>query len=197
MERVEQQHASHDTSVEAQDQTLRAEVLAAAVLRGQFTLRSGKISSYYVDKYRFQVRPQLLRRVAARLADLVPAQTQVLAGVELGAVPLVTAVSLHTGLPFVIVRKGAKEYGTANLIEGVLEPGSAVTIVEDVFTTGGQALQSAEKVEQSGGRVVRIAVVLDRGEGGIEAVRARGYDAQALFTLLPGELESDTPATSW
>ena len=172
-----------------EDTALRSDVLAAAVLRGQFTLRSGKTSSYYVDKYRFQVQPALLRRVAARMSDLIPAETQMLAGVELGAVPLVTAVSLHTGLPFVIVRKGAKEYGTANLIEGVLEPGSAVTIVEDVFTTGGQALLSAEKVEQSGGKVIRIAVVLDRAEGGIEAVRARGYDAEALFTLKPGELE--------
>ncbi|MCL6432263.1 MAG: orotate phosphoribosyltransferase [Anaerolineae bacterium] len=188
MERVEQQHASHDTSVEAQDQTLRAEVLAAAVLRGQFTLRSGKISSYYVDKYRFQVRPQLLRRVAARLADLVPAQTQVLAGVELGAVPLVTAVSLHTGLPFVIVRKGAKEYGTANLIEGGDIAGRAVTLVEDVCTTGGAALAAAEKIARAGGRLLRIVTVIDRGEGGIDRERAAGYDAVALFTLSPEDL---------
>jgi orotate phosphoribosyltransferase len=173
----------------ATDAALRDDVLAAAVLRGQFVLRSGKTSSYYVDKYRFQVRPELLRRVAASLAELIQAQTQVLAGVELGAVPLVTAVSLHTGLPFVIVRKEAKEHGTANLIEGVLEPGSLVTIVEDVFTTGGQALASAEKVERSGGTVIRIAVVLDRGEGGLAAVRAAGYDAEALFTLSPGELD--------
>jgi orotate phosphoribosyltransferase len=189
MERLEQHETAQNAPKEAEDAALRADVLAAAVLRGSFTLRSGKISSYYVDKYRFQVRPELLRRVAARLSDLLPPETQVLAGVELGAVPLVTAVSLHTGLPFIIVRKGAKEYGTANLIEGVLEPGSAVTIVEDVFTTGGQALASAEKVEQSGGRVLRIAVVLDRGEGGLAAVRAAGYDAEALFTLAPGELE--------
>lgn len=189
MDRLERHEAAHDTPSQVQDAALRAEVLSAAVLRGQFVLRSGRTSTYYVDKYRFQVQPELLRRVAARLSELVPRATVVLAGVELGAVPLVTAVSLHTGLPFIIIRKDAKEHGTANLIEGVLQPGSAVTIVEDVFTTGGQALQSAAKVEQAGGKVIRIVVVLDRGEGGLAAVRAAGYDAQALFALAPGELE--------
>ena len=102
--------------------------------------------------------------------------------------PLVTAVSLHTGIPFVIVRKGAKEYGTANLIEGEPLDGEQVTLVEDIFTTGGQALESAWNVTQAGGRLLRIVVVLDRGEGGIERVRAAGYDVRALFTLAPGEL---------
>lgn len=180
---------SHTGASEASDASLKAEILAAAVLRGSFTLRSGKTSGYYVDKYRFQVRPELLRRVAARLAELVPPETERLAGVELGAVPLVTAVALHTGLPFVIVRKGAKEHGTANLIEGEPLDGAAVTVVEDVFTTGGQALESAAKVQQAGGRVARIVAVIDRGEGGAERLRDAGYDAEALFTLAPGELE--------
>ena len=167
---------------------LKADILAAAVLRGSFTLRSGKASSYYVDKYRFQVRPELLRRVAAAVAELVPAGTERLAGVELGAVPLVTAVSLHTGIPFVIVRKGAKDHGTANLIEGEPLDGAAVTVVEDIFTTGGQALESAAKVRQAGGRVLRVVGALDRGEGGLQAIRAAGYDTEVLFTLAPGEL---------
>jgi orotate phosphoribosyltransferase len=170
------------------DATLRRDILAAAVLRGSFTLRSGRTSSFYVDKYRFQVRPDLLRRVAAAVAARVPAGTERLAGVELGAVPLVTAVSLHTGIPFVIVRKGAKDHGTANLVEGEELAGAAVTLVEDVFTTGGQALESAARVGEAGGRVVRIIAVLDRGEGGLERVRAAGFDAVALFTLAPGEL---------
>ena len=172
------------------DPTLRADLLDAAVLRGHFVLRSGQTSSFYVDKYRFQVRPSLLRRVAAALAELIPAGTQRLAGVELGAVPLVTAVSLQTGIPFVIVRKGAKEHGAAphSLIEGELDPGDRVTLVEDIFTTGGQALESAEKVTDAGGQIVRIVVALDRGQGGAAAVRAAGYDVAALFTLEPGEL---------
>ena len=172
-----------------QDTTLRDDLLAAAVLRGSFTLRSGKTSSYYVDKYRFQVRPALLRRVAAALAGLIAPGTERLAGVELGAVPLVTAVALHTGIPFVIVRKGAKDYGTANLIEGEPLEGAAVTLVEDVCTTGGAALEAAEKVALAGGRLLRIAIVLDRGDGGVANLRAAGHDARALFTLAPGEIE--------
>lgn len=170
------------------DPDLRADLLAAAVLRGTFTLRSGKTSTYYVDKYRFQVQPNLLRRVAAAMSELVPTTTERLAGVELGAVSLVTAVSLHTGIPFVIVRKGAKEYGTSNLIEGEPLNGAKVTLVEDIFTTGGQALESAERVRQAGGEVIRMVVALDRGQGGIERVRAAGYDVRALFALAPGEL---------
>ena len=170
------------------DLALRADILAAAVLHGSFTLHSGKTSSYYVDKYRFQARPQLLRRVAARLAQLIPSGTERLAGVELGAVPLVTAVALETGIPFVIVRKGAKEYGTANLIEGEPLDGDAVTLVEDVCTTGKAAIEAAAKLKLAGGRLLRIAVVLDRG-GGIDLVRASGYEAEALFTLAPGELD--------
>lgn len=171
------------------DPALRADVLAAAVLHGAFTLRSGKTSSFYVDKYRFQVRPELLRRVARAMGTLVPPGTSRLAGVELGAVPLVTAVSLAIDLPFVIVRKGAKDYGTSNLIEGEpLGTGEAVTIIEDVLTTGGAALDSARKIEQAGGKVLRIVVALDRNEGGLARLREAGYDAHALFTLERGEL---------
>lgn len=176
------------TPVSEADQTLKRDLLAAAVLRGTFTLRSGQVSSYYVDKYRFQARPELLRRVAAAVAALVPPETERLAGVELGAVPLVTAVSLHTGIPFVIVRKDAKEYGTANLIEGGDIAGRAVTLVEDVCTTGGAALAAAEKIARAGGRLLRIVTVIDRGEGGIDRERAAGYDAVALFTLSPEDL---------
>lgn len=170
------------------DTTLRTDILAAAVLRGTFTLHGGATSSYYIDKYRFQARPALLRRVAARLAEMIPPETERLAGVELGAVPLVTAVSLHSGLPFIIVRKGAKEYGTANLIEGEPLDGAAVTLVEDVLTTGKAALEAAAKLERADGRLLRILAVLDRG-GGVERVRAAGRPIDALFTLAPGELD--------
>lgn len=170
------------------DTALRADILAAAVLRGTFTLHSGRTSSYYIDKYRFQARPQLLRRVAARFAQLIPQGTQRLAGVELGAVPLVTAVALETGIPFVIVRKGAKDYATGNLIEGEPLDGDAVTLVEDVCTTGKAAIEAAEKLTSAGGHLLRIAIVLDRGEG-VDLLRAQGYDAEALFTLAAGELE--------
>jgi orotate phosphoribosyltransferase len=168
--------------------TLRADILNAAVLRGQFTLHSGRTSTYYVDKYRFQVRPELLRRVAAALAEHIPPETERLAGVELGAVPLVTAVSLETGIPFVIVRKSAKEYGTSNSIEGEPLAGAAVTLVEDVCTTGKAAIEAAAKIDEANGRLLQVLTVLDRGEG-IAGVVAAGYKAKALFTLAPGELD--------
>ena len=169
------------------DVTLKADILAAALLRGSFVLHSGATSSFYIDKYRFQARPALLRRVAARLALLVPPETERLAGVELGAVPLVTAVALETGLPFVIVRKGAKEYGTANLIEGEPLEGAAVTLVEDVVTSGKASLEAAAKVEAAGGRLLTIAAVLDRGEGATK-VRAAGRSINVLFTLTADDL---------
>lgn len=169
------------------DSALRADLLAAAVLHGQFTLRSGQTSTFYIDKYRFQMRPELLRRAAAAMAERIAPGTTRLAGVELGAVPLVTAVALHTGLPFVIVRKGAKEYGTGNLIEGEIEPGETVTIIEDVMTTGGAALDSAAKVQAAGGVVARIVAVIDRGEGA-EIVRRAGHDTVVLFTLTPEDV---------
>lgn len=170
------------------DGDLRTALLAASVLRGSFTLRSGDVSSYYIDKYRFQARPQLLRRVAAALVELLPAETQRLAGVELGAVPLVTAVALESGIPFVIVRKGSKDYGTEKLIEGEPLAGAAVTLIEDIWTTGGASLEAAAKIAPAGGRLLKIVAVLDRG-GGIDRIRSAGYNAQALFTLAPGELE--------
>ena len=170
------------------DPTLRAEILAAAVLHGDFVLHSGQHSSYYVDKYRFQVRPALLRRVAAQMAEHIPQGTQRLAGVELGAVPLVTATSLHTGIPFVIVRKGAKDYATAKLIEGEPLDGAVVTLLEDVLTTGKAALDAAAKIVEAGGQLARIVAVFDRGDG-CARLCAAGYRAEALFTVSERELE--------
>jgi orotate phosphoribosyltransferase len=106
-------------------------LVKAAYLEGDFTLSSGQKSRYYMDKYRFSTEPTLLRDIATGLAGLLPEGVSCLAGVELGAVPLVTAVSLQTELPFVIVRKGAKDYGTAKLIEGVLPEKARVALIED------------------------------------------------------------------
>src|SRR5215217_5722429 len=124
---------------------LGRDLIDVAVLRGTFRLRSGAISSYYIDKYLFTTRPDLLRRLAAALAAFVPPETQRLAGPVLGAVPLVTALALETGLPSVIVRvEEAKQYGTAKRVEGALQPGDRVTLVEDVVTTGGAALAAVD-----------------------------------------------------
>ena len=143
---------------------LASRIREAALLEGDFVLSSGKRSSFYVDKYLFSTEPDLLRDVAAALAEELPAGVERLAGVELGAVPLVAATALHTGLPYVIVRKSAKEHGTGRGIEGNLERGERVALIEDVVTTGTQAVQAARSLEGAGAEVVTIVAVLDRRE---------------------------------
>lgn len=167
---------------------LAADVAAAALLRGNFLLSSGRRSSYYLDKYRFETQPSLLRRIVRGLAPKLRGDITRLAGPELGAVALVTALSLETGLPFVIVRRAAKDHGGGRGIEGILEPGDRVAIVEDVITTGGQALAAAERISQAGGEIRQILAVVDREEGGGEAISSAGYRLTSLLARsdLPG-----------
>jgi orotate phosphoribosyltransferase len=165
------------------NEQLGRDLVEAAVLRGSFRLRSGATSNYYIDKYLFTTRPQLLRRLAESRAPLLPADTERLAGPVLGAVPLVTALALHTGLPSVIVRtEQAKEYGTAKQIEGTLQPGERVVLVEDVVTTGGAALAAVATLREAGARVLTALCVVDREEGGGDAFAQAGVPFQALFT---------------
>ena len=164
-------------------EALGRDLVAAAVLRGSFLLRSGARSSYYIDKYLFTTRPDLLGRIADELSARLPADVQRLAGPVLGAVPLVTALSLKTQLPTLIVRvEKAKEYGTAKQIEGTLEAGDKVVLVEDVVTTGGAALGAVETLRQAGAEVLGVVVVVDREQGGAEAFAAAGVPYQALFS---------------
>lgn len=150
---------------------LAQRVRSAALLEGDFVLSSGKRSRFYVDKYLFSTEPGLLWDLAGALADRIPGETDRLAGVELGAVPLVVALSLRTGLPYVIVRRGAKEYGTARNIEGGLQEGERLVLVEDVVSTGAQALEAARGLREAGCEVAKVLAVLDRREspgGGVE-----------------------------
>src|SRR5207245_8677769 len=141
---------------------LARDLVAVAWLEGDFVLRSGRRSRYYFDKYRFETQPALLRRVARHLAELVPAGTQRLAAPELGAVLLGGAVSLELDLPLVLLRKEAKGYGTSRALEGVLEAGDRVTVIEDVLTTGGAAIDAVGKLRDAGADVVHLLAVLDR-----------------------------------
>jgi orotate phosphoribosyltransferase len=153
------------------------------VLRGDFLLRSGARSSYYIDKYLFTTQPDLLRRIAAELAARLPDGVQRVAGPVLGAVPLVTALSLASELPMLIVRtESAKEYGTAKQIEGVLQAGERVVLVEDVVTTGGAALAAVQVLREAGADVLAALAVVDREEGGGAAFAAAGVPYQSLFT---------------
>lgn len=160
---------------------LGQDIAHAAYLRGRFVLRSGATSNYYFDKYLFETKPNLLRRVASFLAELVPQGTDRIAGPELGAVALATAVSLDLGLPFVIVRKAQKSYATSSQIEGELYPGERVAVIEDVVTTGTAAIQAARALRRAGAVVQDAIVVIDREEGGAEAMAAEGLQFWPLF----------------
>lgn len=162
--------------------SLATRVREAALLEGDFVLSSGKKSRFYVDKYLFSTEPDLLRELAREIAVRLPAGTQRLAGVELGAVPLVTATALESGIPYGIVRKAAKEYGTANKVEGrPLKAGEKVVLIEDVVTTGTQVLKAAAVVEEAGAEVVSILAVLDRRDVG--TARLGDYPFEGLLRM--------------
>jgi orotate phosphoribosyltransferase len=163
---------------------LAASLVEHAYLEGDFLLRSGKRSRYYLDKYRFETRPELLRpigeRIAAVAAEHAPDATR-LAAPELGAVALATAASLESGLPFLIVRKEAKEYGTANRLEGPFDDGETVCLVEDVVTSGGALLDSVHALRDAGLVVHTAVCVVDREEGGADALARHAVRLRPLF----------------
>ena len=158
----------------------------AAFLTGEFRLRSGQTSSFYWDKYRFESRPQLLRAIAAELARLLPevdADFDRLAGLELGGVPLATALSLLVAKPVLFVRKQAKDYGTCNLVEGGFTPGERVVVIEDVVTTAGQVIESVGRMREQGLAISHVLCVIDRQQGGREKLAAIACELRSVFTL--------------
>lgn len=163
---------------------LGALLVERALLEGDFVLRSGRRSTWYLDKYRFETEPGILRALGARLAEEVSAcepDAVRLAGPALGAVALAASAAMASGLPFIIVRGETKEYGTAKRIEGLFEPGELVCLLEDVVTSGG-ALAEAVSAVRSEGLLVRHAVcVVDREEGGSDALARLGVRLRPLF----------------
>ena len=162
---------------------LAKQIRAVSYLTGEFTLRSGKISNFYWDKYRFESNPVLLFAIAEEMAKLLPPEFDGLAGLELGGIPLATAISLKTGVPCFYVRKEAKSYGTANLIEGGIKENSALVIIEDVITTAGQVCTSIEQIRAEGHTVTHVVAVIDRQAGGEEKINAIGCSFASVFTL--------------
>ena len=162
------------------DELLAALREADAVRFGEFELSHGGTSDYYVDKYLFETDPAALRTVARAFAERVGDPK--LAGVALGAVPLVAATSVATDRPYVIARKAAKEYGTGNRIEGRLDEGERVVVLEDVATTGRSALEAVEALRGAGAVVERVLVVVDREEGAGERLADAGVELEALLT---------------
>jgi orotate phosphoribosyltransferase len=179
------------------DSELRSALVEHAYLEGDFVLRSGRRSTYYLDKYRFETRPDILRalgkRIAAEVEAHAPDATR-LAAPELGAVALAAAASLESGLPFVIVRKAAKEYGTGKRLEGPYEEGECMCLVEDVVTSGGALLDSVDALRDAGLVVQTAVCVVDREEGGADALARRAVRLRPIFRV--GELlaEAKSPA---
>ncbi|MEM0984452.1 MAG: orotate phosphoribosyltransferase [Planctomycetota bacterium] len=177
------------TTPELTHEQLAQRIADAALLRGEFTLRSGRKSSYYLDKYRFTTRPEVLgplgellaRRIAAVEADLGKPVDR-LAGAELGGIPLVTVAALATGKPCLFVRNAKKDYGTAQQLEGVRNAGETVIFVEDVATTAGQALEAVSVLRAEEMSVAAVICTIDRQEGARENVEGAGLRFEALFT---------------
>lgn len=162
------------------DELVRALREAEAVQFGEFELSHGGTSDYYVDKYLFETDPRCLRLIAEAFAERVGDAK--LAGVALGAVPLVSVTSVETGNPYVIARKKAKEYGTGNRIEGRLDEGEEVVVLEDIATTGQSAADAVEALRAAGAEVNRVLVVVDRGEGGADTLADVGVELESLLT---------------
>jgi len=170
------------SSTAARRRVLAVTVFSRCYLVGEFTLRSGRTADRYFDKYQFESDPELLRELAEAMALLVPADTELLAGLEMGGISVVTALSAVTGIPAVFVRKAAKTHGTARLAEGPAVEGKRLLIVEDVVTSGGQIRLSASDLRDLGASIVGAICVVNREEGGSEALAEDGIVLQSLFT---------------
>lgn len=161
---------------------LAKKIFEIAHLTGNFKLRSGFTSTEYFDKYRFEARPEVLIQIAEHMKALIPTGTEVLAGLELGGVPIATALSLVTGIPTAFIRKEAKEYGTCQFAEGAEIKNKKICIIEDVITTGGQVILSAEDLKNSGAHILKVLCVIHRGSGHEPKLEKSGLSMQALFT---------------
>lgn len=177
-------------------------LVGVAYLEGDFVLRSGRRSRYYLDKYLFETEPRVLRGIIFELAMMMRNELargtvyHRIAAPELGAVALGAGLSLEVGIPFVIVRKAAKDYGTAKAIEGAFVPGERVAVVEDIVTSGGAALVAVDRLREAGLMVEDVYCVVDREEGGREAASARGVTLRALFTSSGLGIASSEPKSA-
>lgn len=162
---------------------LAIKIFDTAHLTGEFLLRSGKISNEYFDKYRFESDPVLLNEIAEQMVNLIPVGTEVLAGLEMGGIPLATVLSLKTGLPVIFVRKEAKKYGTCKVAEGGEFSGKKICIIEDVVTTGGQINLSAVDLRDQGAMVDAVLCVILREPKAHENLGEKGLGLIPLFTM--------------
>ena len=171
----------HDGPVTSDD-TLAADIDATCRLTGEVTLRSGQVSAEYFDKYLFEAQPALLARVAERMVGLLPDDTELLGGLELGGIPIATMVSSLTGRPALFVRKKAKEYGTCKLAEGPDVAGRRITLVEDVITTGGAVRDATRALRDAGGIVETVVCAIDRSPEDQNPLADVGLEVRPVLT---------------
>jgi len=169
--------------------TLSSRIRNCARLTGSFTLRSGKVSDTYFDKYQFEADPQLLRDIALAMKALIPPGTEVLAGLEMGGIPIVTMLSQATNLPAAFIRKEPKEYGTCRYAEGASLIGRSFVLVEDVVSSGGAIIDALAKLKADGLAPSAALCVIDRETGGCESLSAAGLELKSLFTF--SQVEND------
>lgn len=162
---------------------LAREIYNTAHLTGTFLLRSGTTSHEYFDKYLFESNPRLLAAIAQQLVPMIPSGTEVLAGLEMGGIPIATALSLASGIPTAFVRKKAKEYGTCKFAEGATIQGKNVLVIEDVITSGGQVIISTGDLRAEGARISTVLCVIDREAGGREKLEEAGITMLPLLTM--------------
>lgn len=163
-------------------QELVKRVKEASYLEGDFTLRSGKKSKYYLDKYLFETQPDILKALGEEFAKYATGDVTLIAGAELGGVALAAATAMATGKRWIIVRNSKKDYGTSKMIEGVLKKDDVVLLVEDIATTGGQVLEAAKIITEAGAKVKKIVSVIDRKQGAGENITAAGYKFESILT---------------
>ncbi len=157
-------------------------VKETAYLEGDFVLRSGKRSKYYLDKYLFETCPDILKALGEEFARYVSDDVTLIGGAELGGVALAAAAAMESGKNWVIIRNSKKGYGTGKLVEGVLKAGDIVLLVEDIATTGGQVLEAAKVITEAGATVKKIVCVIDRKQGARENIIQAGYKFESILT---------------
>lgn len=174
--------ASHNEDMDSRKELAR-HIYEISNIKGKFRLRSGKVSDKYFDKYLFESNPVLLKEIAEAMRSFVPPETEALAGLEMGGIPIATVLSQLTSLPTLFVRKNPKQYGTCKLVEGGGVAGRRLVIVEDVVTSGGQIIESANRLRAEGAEIMRVVCVIDRQSGGRENLAANNLKLYALFTM--------------
>lgn len=175
--------ATMTTVMTTEQKQLARRIYDCAHLTGSFLLRSGQTSNEYFDKYQFESDPKLLVEIAKGLAPLIPQGTDYLGALEMGGIPIATALSLQTGIPVVFVRKTAKDYGTCKFAEGPQIKGQRLTLIEDVITTGGQVVESCQDLRGEGAVIEHVLCVIDRSEGRTQKIEQAGLKHRALFTM--------------